>query len=84
MKRLFRVLFVILATSSITAYAQSDFMIKLMEERFKNADKNNDNQITLEEAKNGMPRVAAHFDVIDVDRNGYASMGEIKAAMAKF
>ena len=55
-----------------------------MEERFKNADKNNDNQITLEEAKNGMPRVAAHFDVIDVDRNGYASMGEIKAAMAKF
>jgi hypothetical protein len=26
-------------------------MIKLMEERFKNADKNKDNQITLEEAE---------------------------------
>lgn len=32
----------------------------------------------------GMPRVAAHFDVIDVDRNGYATVEEIKAAMAKF
>jgi hypothetical protein len=30
-----------------------------------------------------MPRVAAHFDVIDVDKNGYASMDEIKAAMEK-
>lgn len=58
-------------------------MVKLMEERFKNADKNNDNQITLEEAENGMPCVAAHFDVIDVDRNGYATVKEIKAAMAK-
>ncbi len=80
MKQLFCILCLI---GSTTAYAQSDLMIKLMEERFKNADKNSDNQITLEEAENGMPRVAAHFDVIDVDKNGYASLEEIKAAMAK-
>ncbi len=78
------VLCAVCVIGATTVYAQSDFMIKLMEERFKNADKNGDNQITLEEAENGMPRVAAHFDVIDVDRNGYASMDEIKAAMAKF
>ncbi|MDD2864696.1 MAG: hypothetical protein PHC99_08220 [Methylococcales bacterium] len=81
MKQLFCVLCLIGATT--VAYAENDFMIKLMEERFKNADKNSDNQITLEEAENGMPRVAAHFDVIDVDKNGYASLEEIKAAMAK-
>lgn len=51
MKRLFRVLLVVLTgAASTSVYAQSDFMIKLMEERFKNADKNGDNQITLEEA----------------------------------
>jgi hypothetical protein len=77
------VLCAVCVIGATTVYAQSDFMITLMEERFKNADKNNDNQITLEEAENGMPRVAAHFDVIDVDRNGYASLEEIKAAMEK-
>ncbi|MDD5214298.1 MAG: hypothetical protein PHQ03_02005 [Methylococcales bacterium] len=81
MKQLFCVLCLIGTTTVV--YAENDFMIKLMEERFKNADKNSDNQITLEEAENGMPRVAAHFDVIDVDKNGYASLEEIKAAMAK-
>lgn len=77
------VLCAVCVIGATTAYAQSDFMIKLMGERFKNADKNSDNQITLEEAENEMPRVAAHFDVIDVDRNGYASMDEIKTAMEK-
>lgn len=45
--------------------------------RFKAADKNGDGKLTYEEAKEGMPRVAAAFDKIDTDKKGYVTLPEI-------
>lgn len=45
--------------------------------RFKAADKNGDGKLTYEEAKAGMPRIAAVFDKIDVDKKGYLTLPEI-------
>jgi Ca2+-binding EF-hand superfamily protein len=45
--------------------------------RFKAADKNGDGKLTLEEAKAGMPRIAAIFDKIDTDKKGYLTLPEI-------
>ncbi len=50
--------------------------------RFAAADTNADGQLTLEEAKAGMPRVAKNFATIDKDQKGYITLDEIKAAMA--
>ena len=54
----------------------------LIEERFKAADKNGDGKLTLEEAKAGMPRVAANFDRIDVQKLGYITVDQIKKMAA--
>jgi Ca2+-binding EF-hand superfamily protein len=54
----------------------------LIEERFKAADKNGDGKITLEEAKAGMPRVAANFDRIDAQKLGYITVDQIKKMAA--
>lgn len=48
-------------------------------ERFAEADTNHDGQLTLAEAKAGMPRVAANFRKIDADQNGTVSLAEIEA-----
>ncbi len=53
-----------------------------LEKRFKEADKDGDGKLTLDEAKAGMPRVAEHFAEIDKDKKGYVTLDEIKAAMA--
>ncbi len=45
--------------------------------RFKAADKNGDGKLTLEEAKAGMPRIAAVFDKLDTDKKGYLTLPEI-------
>ena len=45
--------------------------------RFKAADKNGDGKLTYEEAKAGMPRIAAAFDKIDTDKKGYLTLAEI-------
>jgi len=45
--------------------------------RFKAADKNGDGKLTLEEAKAGMPRIAAVFDKIDTDNKGYLTLPQI-------
>lgn len=47
--------------------------------RFAAADTNHDGQLTLAEAKAGMPRVAANFDKIDADHSGTVTVEEIKA-----
>jgi len=43
------------------------------------ADKNKDGKLTLEEAKAGIPRVAANFSRIDTQNKGYVTAAETKA-----
>lgn len=50
-----------------------------MEERFLKADVNKDGQLTQEEAKDGMPRIAKNFDKIDSDANGSVTLEQIEA-----
>jgi Ca2+-binding EF-hand superfamily protein len=57
--------------------------IKQAEERFAAADKNAEGQLTLEEAKAGMPRIASAFSKIDVDKKGYVTLDQIKAMILK-
>ncbi len=61
------------------ASAEDTERAKQIEEKFKAADKNNDGQLTLEEAKAGMPRVAKGFSRIDADKKGFVTLDQIKA-----
>ena len=54
----------------------------MIEERFKAANKKGDGKLTLEEAKAGMPKVAANFDRIDTQKRGYITVEQIKAMAA--
>lgn len=54
-----------------------------LETRFKAADKNADGKLTLQEAKDGMPRVADAFSHIDIDKKGYVTLEQIRAVMIK-
>ena len=51
-------------------------------ERFQAADTNHDGKLTLEEAKAGMPGVAAAFSQIDVENKGYVTLEEIQTFVA--
>lgn len=62
-----------------TVFADESGKVKQIEDKFKAADKNNDGQLTLEEAKAGMPRVAKGFSRIDADNKGYVTVDQIKA-----
>ncbi len=62
-----------------TVYAQESRTDREIDERFAAADKNKDGKLTLEEAKAGMPRVAANFQRIDTQKKGYVTAAEIKA-----
>lgn len=53
-----------------------------IEKKFKAADKNKDGKLTLEEAKSGMPRVAANFERLDVEKKGFLTEAQIKAIAA--
>ena len=68
----------ILLLTFAVAQAQSSRDAKI-EAKFAEADTNHDGQLTLAEAKAGMPRLASRFDKIDVDQNGYLTVVEIKA-----
>lgn len=54
-----------------------------LETRFKDADKNVDGKLTLQEAKDGMPRIADAFSHIDVEKKGYVTLDQIKAILIK-
>ena len=54
----------------------------MIEARFKAANKKGDGKLTLEEAKAGMPKVAANFDRIDIQKRGYITVEQIKAMAA--
>jgi Ca2+-binding EF-hand superfamily protein len=49
-----------------------------MADRFKEADANNDGQISLDEAQAKMPRLAERFTTLDTDKNGLLSQEELK------
>lgn len=70
----------VLALATPQAFAQESFRDRQIDERFAAADKNHDGKLTLEEAKAGMPRVAANFDKIDTQKRGYLTVDQIKAA----
>jgi Ca2+-binding EF-hand superfamily protein len=55
---------------------------QMIAERFQAADTNHDGKLTLEEAKAGMPRVAAVFSQIDVENKGYVTLEQIQALAA--
>lgn len=61
------------------AQAEDSAKTKEITAKFKAADKNADGQLTLEEAKAGMPRVAKDFDKIDVEKKGYVTLEQIIA-----
>lgn len=68
-------MFVVVGTTN----AQESSTDRQIDERFAAADKNKDGKLTLEEAKAGMPRVAANFQRIDTQKKGYVTAAEIKA-----
>ena len=62
------------------ANGQESFRDRQIDARFAAADKNQDGKLTLEEAQQGMPKVAANFDKIDTQKRGYVTLDQIKAA----
>lgn len=50
-----------------------------MHERLKAADKNGDGKISREEANASLPRIAAHFDEIDTNKDGFITKEEMRA-----
>ena len=60
-------------------HAQESPRDKEIDQRFALADKNKDGKLTLEEAKEGMPRIASNFSRIDIQNKGYVTLAEIKA-----
>jgi Ca2+-binding EF-hand superfamily protein len=46
---------------------------------FDKADKNHDGKLTLDEAKAGMPRVAANFAALDTKKAGYLTKDQVVA-----
>ncbi len=75
-----KVLLVMVSFSMVSlAQAEDSAKAKEITAKFKAADKNADGQLSLEEAKAGMPRVARGFDKIDVDKKGYVTLDQIIA-----
>ncbi len=76
-----RKLFILLIAAALTTtvYAQESRADQEIDQRFAAADKNKDGKLTLEEAKAGMPRVAANFQRIDQQNKGYVTAADIKA-----
>ena len=75
-----KVLLVVVSFSMASlAQAENSAIAKEITARFKAADKNADGQLSLEEAKAGMPRVAKGFDKIDVEKKGYVTLEQIIA-----
>ena len=52
---------------------------KEIAERFAKCDANHDGKLTLNEAKDCMPRIYDHFSRIDSGKKGYVTVAEIQA-----
>lgn len=57
---------------------------KMLRDRFKLADPDNDGSISREEAEAHMPSLARHFDEVDSDGDGVISSEEMFGAQNKF
>jgi Ca2+-binding EF-hand superfamily protein len=67
-------LLMVTAVGSCAAAPHSKPTPEQIAARFQAADTNHDGKLTLEEAKAGMPRVAAVFSQIDVENKGYVTL----------
>jgi hypothetical protein len=75
----------ITATASAQAAGgspQAQRMLKMLDQKFADADTDHDGKLTLAEAEAGMPRVAAHFKDIDSAGLGYVTRDQVKAYIA--
>jgi hypothetical protein len=61
-----------------TRHHSREDMKARMDQRFKEADANNDGQISLDEAQAKMPKLAERFTTLDADKNGMLSRDELK------
>ena len=71
------------ASAAQTVDAATQAKLTEVETRFKAADKNADGKLTLQEAKDGMPRIADAFNHIDTEKKGYVTLDQIKAVVIK-
>jgi hypothetical protein len=62
---------------------QRDAHLEKLRAKFAAADADHDGLLARNEAVNGMPRVAKHFDEADADRDGRLSMAEVTAYIAR-
>lgn len=67
------------AQTAAPAQPPSDAMLQKMQARWKAADKNDDGLIDKAEAEAGLPRLARHFDQLDVNHDGKLSADELRA-----
>lgn len=80
-RNLIRPVFMALLLAGVSAAnGQESFRDRQIDAKFAAADKNQDGKLTLEEAQQGMPKVAANFDKIDTQKRGYVTLDQIKAA----
>jgi Ca2+-binding EF-hand superfamily protein len=49
-----------------------------VQQRFVAADANGDGQLSLDEARLGMPMLHDHFQFVDADRNGFVTVAEMQ------
>ena len=57
--------------------------LQKLEQRFRDADKDSNGELTEVEAQAGLPKLAKNFSQVDTDQSGTISMAEIKTAIAK-
>jgi len=58
-------------------------MHQRIQERFSQADKDNDGTISLEEAYDSMPQLARHFGAVDLNNDHGITLDELEALQAK-
>jgi hypothetical protein len=78
----FAIAIAIVIACPVQAQLFSGSIDSMIDKRFKEADKNKDGKLTLDEAKEGMPRVAKNFEQLDAERRGYVTVEQIKKAVA--
>jgi hypothetical protein len=61
------------------APGSTDARLQRLMTRFHHADVNGDGRLTADEARQGMPRLYAHFTDIDTDHKGYVTLAQITA-----